>query len=52
METHYISFRKWQPRRRTIRVEFAIANCSRQEARMIAEKEVARLKGYRFLGWD
>lgn len=50
METHYITFHKWIPERRTIRLEFVISNCSREEARTIAKKEVARLLGYQFLG--
>lgn len=49
MQTHYISFRRFRFRR-TIRVEFAIPALTRQEARLIAEREAAALKGYRFQG--
>jgi hypothetical protein len=50
MTTHYIAFRKFQPRRMSIRVEFAIQTESRQEARTIARKEAAALRGYRYIG--
>ena len=51
MTTHYISFHKRLGfPRRTIRVEFAIAAESRQQAKTIAKKEAGALKGYRYLG--
>jgi hypothetical protein len=50
MTTHYIAYRKFQPRRMSIRVEFAISAETRQEARTIAKKEAAALHGYRYLG--
>jgi hypothetical protein len=43
--TYFISFQK-----RMIRLEFAIPAASKQEARTIAEKEIARLRGYRYQG--
>jgi hypothetical protein len=47
--THYISYRKFSfPR--TIRIEFAIPAKCKHEARTIAEKEVAALKGWRYMG--
>ncbi|MDD5199227.1 MAG: hypothetical protein PHC88_05435 [Terrimicrobiaceae bacterium] len=51
--THYISFigcRTVEPR--SIRIEFAIPARNKQEAKTIAEREVARLQGYRYLGSD
>jgi hypothetical protein len=50
MTTHYIAFRKFQPRRMTIRVEFAITAETRNEARTIARKEARQLAGYRYIG--
>jgi hypothetical protein len=48
--TYYISYRKWRLFRKTIRVEFAIAAMTKQEARTIADREARGLKGYRFQG--
>jgi hypothetical protein len=50
--TYYISFQKRQSFRRTIRVEFAVRASTRQEARQVADREAARLRGYRFQGID
>jgi hypothetical protein len=48
MRTYFLSFeRRDLPR---VRVEFVVAAGTRHEARTIAEKEAAQLKGYRFLG--
>lgn len=45
VKTHFVSFS-----RPPIRVEFAIPATSKNEARLIAEKEARVLKGYRFQG--
>lgn len=50
MQTHYISFRKFIDGRGAIRLEFAIRAISKQEARLIAEKEASRLDGFRYDG--
>jgi hypothetical protein len=50
VNTYYIAFRKWQPKRRTIRLEFVILANTKQEARTIAEKETAKLSGYHYQG--
>jgi hypothetical protein len=47
VQTYFISYCKWQP---PICVEFTVRATSKQEARLIAEKEMARMNGYRFLG--
>ena len=51
MTTHNISFSKWTAEG-PIRVQFTIIRTSRQEARTIAAKEAAALKGYRYAGCD
>jgi len=49
MQTHFITFRKLLTLHTTIRVEFAIPALTKQEARLIAEKEAAQLRGFRYL---
>lgn len=46
MKTYYFSFVK-DP---AVRLEFLVLARGRHEARLIAEKEAASLKGYRFQG--
>jgi hypothetical protein len=50
MNTYFVSFRKFQPKGRTIRLEIAITAATKHEARTIAEKELARPAGYRYEG--
>ena len=50
MKTYFVSFYKDQPERIAIRCDFAVLAVSKQQARLIAEKEMASLKGYRLQG--
>lgn len=49
MTKHFVTYRKRQPER-DIWLEFGIGAKNGLEARLIAEKEIAALRGYRFIG--